>query len=152
MSKHPVAAPLSSLKTPPPQPTPARMEHALRYHRLLSNHWAKQGHHSLNSAVLFAQQPQVWQEIAQIQQAVWQQTFKLQQNWMNDWNTWIGEFNQMKKANTMSKMLEQEFNVLGLFMQLIQNQTTDWVSLLERIEINYGYWLNEKINADPSTL
>lgn len=150
MSDRPDPAVLLAPSTQSSKAHSALVEHALRRHSLLTRHLAKHAQHSMTTAAMLSQltQPQTWQELCQIQEAIMQQTYQLQQNWISDWNAWLGEFAQIKQANTMSKLVEQEFNLVGQFVRLLQNQATDWVGLLENVEVNYGYWLSEKSVPD----
>ena len=81
-------------------------------------------HNSWNTAALlpFTTRLQTWQELWQMQQAVLQQTQQMQQGWMQGWTAWLGEFGQFKRANTMSKLVEQEFNLLAQLVLLLQGQ------------------------------
>lgn len=146
MSDRPNPAALLAPSAPSTTVPPALVEHALQRYSLLTRHLTKHAHHSMTTAAMLSQltPAQTWQELGQIQEAILQQTRQLQQSWISDWNAWFGEFPQFKQANTMSKLVEQEFNLVGQFVRLLQNQATDWFSLLENVEINYGYWLSQK--------
>ena len=47
----------------------------------------------------------------------------------------------------MSKLVEQEFNLVGQLVQLLSNQATNLATLQENVEVDYGYWVHEKIKA-----
>jgi hypothetical protein len=89
--------------------------------------------------------PQVWQELWQMQQAVWQRQSQLQNNWLQGWVAWTNAFTQARGANTMAKLVEQELDLVAQWQELVSNQTTDTVRLLENLEINYAYWVNDKL-------
>lgn len=119
--------------------------HLLQRHALLSRQLAQATQHGWASAALpFAARPQTWQELCDLQQAVLQQLQQLQQGWLQGWTAWLGEFGQLKRANTMSKLVEQEFNLAAQWLLLLQGQATDLTNLQENIEINYGYWLSQQ--------
>jgi hypothetical protein len=89
--------------------------------------------------------PQIWQELWQMQQAVWQLQSHMQNNWLQGWAAWTNEFTQARGANTAAKLVEQELDLVAQWQQLVNNQTTDVVRLLENLEVNYAYWVNEKL-------
>jgi len=88
--------------------------------------------------------PQIWLELCQMQDAVWQRQCRLQDSWLQGWLDWANEFRQARGANTVSKLVEQEFDLVAQWHELVSGQVTDVVSLLENLEINYAYWVNEK--------
>lgn len=132
-----------------PLPAPPVVEHLLKRFSLVNRQLAQSAHHGWTSAALlpFAARPQTWQELFQLQQAVWQQMGQLQQGWTRGWTSWLEEFAQLKRVNTMSKLVEQEFNLAAQFLLLLQGQATDWTGLQENIEVNYGYWLHETVRS-----
>lgn len=149
MSDRPNPALISPPAAQPPLAPPPAVEHLLKRHSLLSRQLAQATQHGWSTAALlpFATQPQTWQELLQLQQAVVQQLQQLQHGWINGWTAWLGEFGQLKRANTMSKLVEQEFNLVAQFVLLLQGQATDLTNLQENIEVNYGYWLSEQARS-----
>jgi len=136
-----------------PLPPPPVVEHLLKRSSLLSRQLAQTAHNSWTTAALlpFAARPQTWQELFQLQQAVLQQVGQLHHGWTSGWTSWLGEFAQLKRVNTMSKLVEQEFNLVAQFVLLLQGQATDWTNLQENIEVNYGYWLHETLRSPQDT-
>lgn len=149
MSDRPNPALISPPAAQPPLAPPPAVEHLLKRHALLSRQLAQATQHGWSTAALlpFTTQPQTWQELLQLQQAVVQQVQQLQHGWIDGWTAWLGEFAQLKRANTMSKLVEQEFNLVAQFVLLLQGQATDWTNLQENIEVNYGYWLSEQARS-----
>ena len=147
-----------ALKAPPatqsPLPSPPVVAHLLKRYSLLSRQLTQTAHHGWTSAALlpFAARPKTWQELFQLQQAVLQQVEQLQQGWTSGWTSWLGEFAQLKRVNTMSKLVEQEFNLAAQFVLLLQGQATDWTALQENIEVNYGYWLHETLSSKQDSV
>jgi len=84
-------------------------------------------------------------EIVDMQQAVWERIWALQKTWARDWQRWVQYAEQVKGANTMSKLVEREANIAAQFTQLLSNQATDWVGLQENVDVDYSYWINEKL-------
>jgi len=93
--------------------------------------------------------PRIWPELWQMQQAVWRRQSQLQDSWMQGWIAWTNEFTQFRGANTMAKLVEQEFDLVAQLQELVSGQTTDVVSLLENLEINYAFWVSEKLRETP---
>jgi hypothetical protein len=89
--------------------------------------------------------PQIWQELWQMQASTWQRQRQLQESWRQGWLAWSKECTQARGANTMSKLVEQEFDLVAQLQELLSSQATDVVSLLENLEINYAYWVSEKL-------
>jgi hypothetical protein len=94
--------------------------------------------------------PQLWHELWQMQDAVWQRQSRLQDSWMQGWAAWGKEFTQARGANTMAKLVEQEFDLIAQWQQLWRDQVTDGVSLLENLEVNYAYWVHEKLRQQEA--
>lgn len=154
MSDRPNPALISPPAAPSALPYPPVVEHLLKRYSLLSRQLAQSAHNGWTSAALlpFSTGPQTWQELFQLQQVVLQQVEQLHQGWLSGWTAWLGEFAQLKRVNTMSKLVEQEFNLAAQFVLLLQGQATDWTSLQENIEVNYGYWLSEKLNSQQGSM
>jgi hypothetical protein len=89
--------------------------------------------------------PQIWQELWEMQEAVWQRQRQMQDNWLQGWLNWTTECTQARGANTITRLAEQEFDLIAQWQELVAGQATDVVSLLENLELNYGYWLAEKL-------
>ena len=75
-----------------------------------------------------------------------------QQDWLRGWAVWNQERASIKGANTVSKLVEQEFNLMAQIGQLLLNQTTNLVALQENVEVAYAYWLNEKLGPLSSSV
>jgi hypothetical protein len=89
--------------------------------------------------------PQLWFELWQMQASVWLRQCQLEENWLQRWFAWAQECTQARGANTMSKLVEQEFDLVGQWHEMMSGQATDVVSLLENLDVNYGYWVAEKL-------
>lgn len=151
MSDRLTPAPTSPAATLSALPAPPVVEHLLKRYSLLNRQLTQTTRNGWSSAALlpFASGPQTWLELLQLQQAVVQEMEQLHQGWISGWTAWLGEFGQLKRANTMSKLVEQEFNLLAQFVLLLQGQATDWTNLQENVEVNYGYWLAQQLNSQP---
>lgn len=140
---------ISALQQAMAQAHPVAMQHALTLHTLMSG-WLTRAANSGIAAVKlnpFAANPQTWGELLQLQGAVMQQLQQQQQDWLRGWAAWTQEAAQIKHVNTMSKLVEQEFNLVAQFVQLLSEQATNFVNLQENIEVNYSYWVSEELGS-----
>ena len=55
-----------------------------------------------------------WQELLQLQQAVWQRLFTLQKGWVRDWKDWVLYFDQIKGAPTQFRSSPSAKAILSL--------------------------------------
>ncbi|MDE1179191.1 hypothetical protein [Paraburkholderia sp.] len=125
----------------------AAMQDAMKTPALLGG-WAVRGAtNGLNTAKLFAvgMDMQRCNELLEMQTAIVKRLMLQQQTWLEGWAGLNRERAQIKGANTVSKLVEQEFNLVAQVGQLFIDQTTALVALQENIEISYSYWLSEKL-------
>ena len=92
------------------------------------------------------------EELLQMQQAAWRRLLDLQSGWMEEWKSWIAYADQIKGANTMSKLAERENNIVAQLTQILGNQATDLVGLQENIHVDYSYWINQKLSEKRKSL
>lgn len=143
-------APLTILHNQLPQP----VHRALKLNEL---GW-QLGHSLLGNQVgamhLMTSQPslQLWDEIGQMQQAVCKRMQEQQEEWLHGMCNIVTEYSEMKKARTLSRLLEQECNMLNQLTSLATTQLTAWVGMMENIQIGYAWWLDQKQQAlqEPS--
>jgi len=122
--------------------------HALKAATLQTSWAARSISNASATAQIFALgiDSETWSELLQMQQAAWRRLLTMQMNWTSDWKSWIQYSEQIKGANTMSKLAERESNIGAQLTQLLSNQFTDLVGLQENIDVDYSYWINEKLN------
>jgi hypothetical protein len=103
------------------------------------------GNGAASAAVLpLAVRVDTWYELIEMQGAIATRFQELQQGWLRGWNTWAREYGQLRRANTMSELLEQQFNLAAQYGAMFKNQAADVMNLQESIEVNYGYWVSQK--------
>lgn len=88
-----------------------------------------------------------WKELFDMQQAILRQLLQQSDNWQTGLAAWWQDCAQLKAANTLSKLAEQEFDLVGNFADLVNRQVTDWVGLIEGFQVGFAYWLSEKAAA-----
>lgn len=96
--------------------------------------------------------PEVWSESMQLQAAILRRLQAQGQNWRTGCTVLLQDYGQLRQANTMSKLLEKQCNLSSQFAQLLGNQATNFVALLENIDVDYGYWASQKTSAPPPAL
>ena len=45
----------------------------------------------------------------------------------------------------MSKFMEKQCNLMSQSALLMTNQATNFVALMENIDVDYGYWASQKV-------
>jgi hypothetical protein len=130
-------------------PQPMVLEHVLQRFSLAERQFSRLGNSGAASLQLLALagKPEVWNELLALQQAVLEQAQEIQSGWVAGWSAWFQSFGEVRRANTMSKLLEQEFNMLGQAFKLLQGQTTDLVNFQDNVEVNYAYWVSQQLRA-----
>lgn len=71
-----------------------------------------------------------------------QRLLQNQQENLQAWGAWLQRIPQIARANTMSKLAEQEMNVMMSAGQLASQQLVDLISLQENLQVNYSYWFS----------
>ena len=51
----------------------------------------------------------------------------------------------IRKANTLSKLVDQEYDLVSGFGAILAEQTTAMVELLESLQIGYGYLVAQRL-------
>lgn len=131
---------------PPRSALPAPLQPMHSFHVLMGQWAARSGNNAFTTAALLPQgiSPGIWAELSQMQAAVLRRLQQQQQNWVNGCAGLAQDYQQGKRANSMSKLLEQQCNLVAQFGQLLSQQAVDLVGLQENIEVNYGYWIAQK--------
>ncbi len=143
----------SLLQGLPPNTHPV-LHHAMRA-AALQNDWAARAMGNASAtAQVFALgiDAESFDELLQMQQAACRRLLDLQSGWMQEWKSWIAYADQIKGANTMSKLAEREGNIVAQLTQILGNQATDLVGLQENIHVDYSYWINQKLSEKRKSL
>ncbi len=88
----------------------------------------------------------------QMQHAALQRLFTLQSSWLQDWKSWIQYSDLIKGANTTFKFVEREGNIVAQCVQLLSKQSADLIGLQENIDVDYSYWINQKLSEKRKSL
>lgn len=116
---------------------------------LFSDRWVRSLNTGFNASNLWQRslEASTWSEFLDMQVAVGKRLQQQQENWFTGLAGLVEEFGELKRANTMSKIIEQQCNLMAQFGLLMQNQTTNLLELQDNIEISYGYWASEKLKS-----
>jgi hypothetical protein len=123
------------------------VEEALKIQSLLSAWIARAATSRIDTAQLFAFgiELSTWGEMLHLQEAFATRLIQQQHAWSKGWVDWFQQREQLTSANTMSKLVEQKFNLAGQLGELVRDQVTNFMALLENAQISYSYWVHEKL-------
>ena len=82
--------------------------------------------------------------LLQMQEAMCQRLQAQQQDFAREWVDWLHNCARARRANTMSKQLEQDVDLLGQWVMLWSRQMVDLATLQENFEVNTEYWLESR--------
>ncbi|WP_432696402.1 hypothetical protein ACQUQP_17945 [Marinobacterium sp. YM272] len=95
-------------------------------------------------------EPDTLSELFQLQQAIAGRFMEQNEQWMQGANQIANEASQLKKANTLSKYMEQQCDLVGQWISLMTIQSTNLASQLENIQVDLAYWISQKTEAQAS--
>ena len=88
--------------------------------------------------------PAAWQQGWALAGAIGRQWMSLQSMWFEGLGEWADEAAELRRANTVSKFVDQEMNLMQQAMSLVANQATASARLGENIQSNLAFWLSQK--------
>lgn len=154
MSKLPVPVGVAAIDKPEARPVPAlavnsaaaAWMHALTTRNLALKHSERLAQNCFMSVSLSARlwDPVVWNEWMQLQAAVWRRLQKQGRDWHEGCEVLVEDYALVRNANTMSKLVEKQCNLMTQSAQLMTSQSTNFMALLENIDVDYNYWANQK--------
>ncbi|WP_454055937.1 hypothetical protein [Cupriavidus sp. Marseille-Q8015] len=86
-----------------------------------------------------------WSGLLRLQEAMCQRLQAQQQDFAREWVAWLHNCARAGRANTMSKQLEQDVDLLGQWVMLWSRQMVDLATLQENFEVNAEYWLEDRL-------
>lgn len=125
-----------------PHPAHLPLKHLSAFHTVLGNIAARQVHLSrglLASAFQPVPDASMLIEAVQMQQAILQRLTTQQTQFLQDLNELVASAGSIGKANTMSKLMDQEYDFFAQFQALLTGQATALMELMESAQIGYGY-------------
>ncbi|NRF70565.1 hypothetical protein HLB44_26525 [Aquincola sp. S2] len=108
--------------------------------------WRAAGVHAAAAATLpwHAGDAATWHELWALQSAVAERLQQQQRAWLDGCTALLQDYAQLGQANTVAKVVDQEFDVAARFNALVKDQLTDVIELVENAQVNWGYWLSRK--------
>ncbi|MGE7414333.1 hypothetical protein [Methylobacterium tarhaniae] len=121
----------------------------LRRAVLVSELATRSAANAVGTAQLLAESPdsRTINELYEMQGAFVKQLWKIDQDWRAGLMRIYERSLLLRQANTMSKVVEQDFNLIGQYTDLVSNYTTSVATLVENTNVGYSYWLTKKIEA-----
>lgn len=88
---------------------------------------------------------ETWAALIQMQRALQDQLQEQTIGWFKGLAALGREYTQLRAANTMSKIVEQDFDLVAQFGQLVSDQATNVANIFESAQVGYAYWVSEKL-------
>jgi hypothetical protein len=134
---------------PRPRTGVPAMDHVLKARAIQNDRAARAAENARDTAQLFLSglDAETLQDLLDLQRAAWRRFSALQRSWITDWVGWFDYADKIKGANTMSKLVEMESNILAQAAQLMGSQITGLVALQENIEVDYAYLIKQALAA-----
>jgi hypothetical protein len=160
MTHNPISLPSTLVPVAPVQLQPQQpisraiaVEEALKFQSLMSDWIVRAISTRIDTAQLFAlgTDRSTWGELLHLQEAFGRRLIQQNQTWLQGWAELFHQREQLTSANTLSKFAEQEFNLVGQLGQLVGDQVTNFLALLENAHVSYSYWIHEKLHQDTVT-
>lgn len=141
------------LQQPQPVARAIAVEEALKIQSLMSGWIARAASNRIDTAQLLALGTDLstWGELLHLQEAFAKRLIQQNQAWLQGWAELFHQREQLTSANTVSKLVEQEFNLVGQLGQLVGDQVTNFMALLENAQVSYSYWTHEKLHPEAVT-
>lgn len=143
----PAALPTTELRSPElPAMAPAPVKRAQKFHLLLSELMTTSAGNHMATATLWPVlfRPEVLAEFFAFQKAVMARIDQQNRNWVESCAAVAQEYSQLGAANTLSKLVEQEYNVFAQFHAVAAAQAASWAGLMENVQVDYAYWIAQK--------
>ena len=121
--------------------------HAVTLHSSLSLLAGRQSTQALQAAAALPAlsfQPAAIDEGMAFAVAITQQFSTLQGQWMQGLIELGQEMGEMRQVNTVTKLVDQEMNLLQQGFSLVSSQMTATVRVMENIQVNVAWWLSRK--------
>ena len=128
-------------------------EDALKFQTLINDWITRTVSTRIDTAQLlaFGTDRSTWAEMLHMQESFARRLIEQNHAWLTGWADLFHKHEQLTSANTMSKFTEQEFNLVGQLGQLVGDQVTKFISLLENAQVSYSYWIHEKVHPQTAT-
>jgi hypothetical protein len=129
---------------------PAAFGQALKSNRMIGRNVARLVHNGMSTAGMAPRffEPGIWEELVQMQGAIFQRLEMQRRAWLEGCAILMQDYVQIRQANTMSKLVEKQYNLVTQWHQLLGDQATNLLGLQENIQVSYGYWISRKLGSE----
>lgn len=130
-------------KDTPPHLTAAMAasQHTLNVHQTLHNTMLRQLHiwqNSLTHSTTSASNPHLMSDLLSFQKALMEVMAENQEEQLKGWRQLLEEIRESRRANTVSKMIEQDWNVKAQLLSLLVEQMSSTAELLKEHRLTWG--------------
>jgi len=87
------------------------------------------------------------QQAVALTEAMVKQWQTLQAHWMDGLTELAQEMGEIRQANTVSKYVDQEMNLVQQSLALVSNHATATARLIENTQVNIAWWLSQRSAA-----
>ena len=131
------------------QAVPAAIGHVVKANTMFNRNALRLFHNSMSTAGMAAHffEPETWEELLQMQNAILQRLEQQQRAWLEGCAILMQDYAQIRQANTLSKLVEKQCNLVTQWNQLLGDQATNLMGLQENIQVDYGYWASQKLES-----
>jgi len=95
-----------------------------------------------------AQNPTVFGNLLAFQSALTQRMTQQFNTWVHDWQHLLHDAGEGHGANTMSKLMEQEYNIVARMSALQMAHVSAVAQLLENAQVDLAYLLSQGMSAE----
>ena len=73
-----------------------------------------------------------------------QRGIEMQQQWQEDWKDWMIYASKLPGADTTSKLVDRQSNIVLQASAQMSKQTTQALELMDNIFVSYSFWLSQQ--------
>ncbi|MBT8155824.1 hypothetical protein KMP13_18550 [Epibacterium ulvae] len=77
-----------------------------------------------------------------------QRGLDLQKQWREDWQAWAEYASKLPGADTTSKLVARQSNIMLQAQAQISEQTTEALELMDNIFVGYSFWVSQQLQSD----
>lgn len=103
---------------------------------------------ALPAAVKLSQDVSAYYDLFAFQQAFLQRLSDLQTQWLEGLKGIAEEAGEIRRVNTTSKLIAQEYNLYAQFSALVMGQVSAVAELVENAQIDFGYLVAQTAEED----
>lgn len=79
--------------------------------------------------------------------AAGKRSMDMQKQWQQDWKAWAEYASKLPGADTTSKLVARQSNIMLQASAQISEQTTEALELMENIFVGYSFWVSQQVQA-----